>query len=148
MTTAAARFCRSAAATATAIALGLAPSPAAAHTLVVPYTLPVPFWMYLFACGATLVLTFAVLGMGAALTVPVGVRSATGTDVPGSTGWLVPRPLVELLRVGAVFVLFLTVTAGLIGPRDPALNLGMVLFWRSEERRVGKECRSRWSPYH
>ena len=24
-------------------------------------------------------------------------------------------------------------------------NMGMV---RSEERRVGKECRSRWSPYH
>src|SRR3712207_7982052 len=23
-----------------------------------------------------------------------------------------------------------------------------VLFLRSEERRVGKECRSRWSPYH
>ena len=22
------------------------------------------------------------------------------------------------------------------------------LMWRSEERRVGKECRSRWSPYH
>ena len=21
-------------------------------------------------------------------------------------------------------------------------------FYRSEERRVGKECRSRWSPYH
>src|SRR2546421_12234334 len=21
-------------------------------------------------------------------------------------------------------------------------------WWRSEERRVGKECRSRWSPYH
>ena len=24
----------------------------------------------------------------------------------------------------------------------------MKLFDRSEERRVGKECRSRWSPYH
>jgi len=24
----------------------------------------------------------------------------------------------------------------------------LVLFQRSEERRVGKECRSRWSPYH
>jgi|GEM_PF-5439443 len=24
----------------------------------------------------------------------------------------------------------------------------MVLGGRSEERRVGKECRSRWSPYH
>ena len=22
------------------------------------------------------------------------------------------------------------------------------MLWRSEERRVGKECRSRWSPYH
>ena len=22
------------------------------------------------------------------------------------------------------------------------------LEWRSEERRVGKECRSRWAPYH
>ena len=22
------------------------------------------------------------------------------------------------------------------------------IYWRSEERRVGKECRSRWSPYH
>ena len=25
---------------------------------------------------------------------------------------------------------------------------GKRFFWRSEERRVGKECRSRWSPYH
>src|SRR2546425_9917408 len=24
----------------------------------------------------------------------------------------------------------------------------LVALWRSEERRVGKECRSRWSPYH
>ena len=25
---------------------------------------------------------------------------------------------------------------------------GIALRYRSEERRVGKECRSRWSPYH
>src|SRR3712207_6923214 len=28
------------------------------------------------------------------------------------------------------------------------LALFGALAWRSEERRVGKECRSRWSPYH
>ena len=28
------------------------------------------------------------------------------------------------------------------------LAIGLVLAFRSEERRVGKECRSRWSPYH
>ena len=26
--------------------------------------------------------------------------------------------------------------------------LGGAIAFRSEERRVGKECRSRWSPYH
>ena len=29
---------------------------------------------------------------------------------------------------------------------DP--NLDTQTWYRSEERRVGKECRSRWSPYH
>ena len=51
----------------------------------------------------------------------------------------------------------------LIGVSDTVTTFGeiaKVLFWvfiigfvfslvmRSEERRVGKECRSRWSPYH
>src|SRR5690554_2471631 len=31
---------------------------------------------------------------------------------------------------------------------DGELDLGVVIDDRSEERRVGKECRSRWSPYH
>src|SRR5256885_15972415 len=33
-----------------------------------------------------------------------------------------------------------------------AFEIAYLVFWgvlsRSEERRVGKECRSRWSPYH
>ena len=45
-------------------------------------------------------------------------------------------------------------------PNLPALESSVQEFWRtddtfrasianrSEERRVGKECRSRWSPYH
>src|SRR2546427_3589461 len=38
-----------------------------------------------------------------------------------------------------------------IMPRHPHLDTAQSLqmaAWRSEERRVGKECRSRWSPYH
>src|SRR3989442_12777450 len=53
-----------------------------------------------------------------------------------------------------------------MAPQDPALDSLLALTWaaahtatirlatgivilpRSEERRVGKECRSRWSPYH
>ena len=33
-----------------------------------------------------------------------------------------------------------TISNGIPGTSMPS--------WRSEERRVGKECRSRWSPYH
>ena len=31
---------------------------------------------------------------------------------------------------------------------EVAANLDVDILGRSEERRVGKECRSRWSPYH
>ena len=44
-----------------------------------------------------------------------------------------------------------TVLANIAGlPSTPALHLivGVLVALRSEERRVGKECRSRWSPYH
>ena len=34
------------------------------------------------------------------------------------------------------------------GLADRAKQLGWATIERSEERRVGKECRSRWSPYH
>ena len=33
------------------------------------------------------------------------------------------------------------------GNIDDCFRVGMAVM-RSEERRVGKECRSRWSPYH
>src|SRR3989441_13164942 len=41
-----------------------------------------------------------------------------------------------------------------LGPKDEsgtshdALTVWSLEWGRSEERRVGKECRSRWSPYH
>src|SRR6266850_4037954 len=33
-------------------------------------------------------------------------------------------------------------------PTSRNLTVAVLPFSRSEERRVGKECRSRWSPYH
>src|SRR3989441_7526671 len=51
---------------------------------------------------------------------------ATGTLAGGLNGWGIAR-----VRVPAIVV-----------------NLATLAVYRSEERRVGKECRSRWSPYH
>src|SRR6266496_4925633 len=46
--------------------------------------------------------------------------------------------------IGATAIAFGLVTASLHGVYGLSLARG----YRSEERRVGKECRSRWSPYH
>ena len=40
------------------------------------------------------------------------------------------------------------VLGGVDAPVQVAVKLAPLLPGRSEERRVGKECRSRWSPYH
>ena len=40
------------------------------------------------------------------------------------------------------------VCAGIANYFDLDPTLVRVIQLRSEERRVGKECRSRWSPYH
>ena len=51
------------------------------------------------------------------------------------------------VAAGLVAVCF--VAAGLVAVCFVAAGLVAVCFVaRSEERRVGKECRSRWSPYH
>ena len=53
--------------------------------------------------------------------------------------------------VGAIIAIILVKQMfGGIGSNfmNPALAARAILFVRSEERRVGKECRSRWSPYH
>ena len=55
-----------------------------------------------------------------------------------SSAWLSMLLLLSLRLVFASLLLLLLL----------ALSLLIKTSMRSEERRVGKECRSRWSPYH
>src|SRR3712207_8863677 len=59
------------------------------------------------------------------------VQQPRDADVGGRLAKFVAQRLVLLDLVAVLFQCFLGATGG-----------------RSEERRVGKECRSRWSPYH
>jgi len=57
--------------------------------------------------------------------------------------------LTETLRMyleAAPWLVLGVVAAGLVHAFMPAGLLGRWLGGRSEERRVGKECRSRWAP--
>src|SRR3712207_9553519 len=98
--------------------------------------------LHLFAAVvalSTAVLIFAggmVTSTGSGLSVP---------DWPNTYGWFMfSFPLDKM--VGGIFYEH--------GHRLIASTVGFLILvqavwlWRSEERRVGKECRSRWSPYH
>ena len=57
-------------------------------------------------------------------------------------------------RIGSVLVMDGEDVAGILSERDIVRAIAghgvaaIARTMRSEERRVGKECRSRWSPYH
>ena len=62
-------------------------------------------------------------------------------------GLLSEREAAELaLEAGPLAELADNLSENVIGA--VAVPLGVATNLRSEERRVGKECRSRWSPYH
>src|SRR3712207_9219991 len=69
-----------------------------------------------------------------------------------------PGRVLEATAIGVVLLLAAVIGGGLIDDTGLGealtlskewLVLALVVYgFRSEERRVGKECRSRWSPYH
>ena len=82
--------------------------------------------------------------VGFVILVPLVIAIASNTKLP-------------LLYVGLPMLASLSVTHGFLPPHPAptaiaemyGADLGLTLnYGRSEERRVGKECRSRWSPYH
>src|SRR5437868_13706454 len=56
-------------------------------------------------------------------------------------GWLTDR-------IGRKKLFFITLSVYLMATAATALSWNVPSYARSEERRVGKECRSRWSRYH
>jgi hypothetical protein len=83
--------------------------------------LPIPFAVYVYACAATLVLTFAVLAL---VVNEFGAAARKGgRDV--RLGPLVPG----LGKLAAFAFLVLTIVAGLFGTESPIANVAPTLFW-------------------
>src|SRR2546422_9130392 len=81
-----------------------------------------------------------------------GTRLAARTSELGLNGCYIDT--LELFPIGTLVHLRILKDNGVFGTSGkvlychPGIGMGIVFVDRSEERRVGKECRSRWSPYH
>src|SRR3712207_647626 len=69
-----------------------------------------------------------------------------GDDTAYRDGRVTLNPASHLDVLGSLMLLMAGFGWGKPTPVVPSKLRGGIL--RSEERRVGKECRSRWSPYH
>jgi len=78
-----------------------------------------------------------------------GVAAAIGLAGAVAAAWRVPAARRTIAAVVALGAYVAVVGDWMFGWRFTVPLLPLVAFViRSEERRVGKECRSRWSPYH
>ena len=95
--------------------------------------------------GSDALLVTSVDGVGTKLMVAtmMGRHNTVGQDI-------VNHCVNDILVQGARPLLFMDyIAAGKLTPElIEEVVEGLVTGCRSEERRVGKECRSRWSPYH
>ena len=67
------------------------------------------------------------------------------------TEFILPS-LLNLADPLSIFLMVAGLAGGIVIGALPGLSatmgVALMVLCRSEERRVGKECRSRWSPYH
>src|ERR1051326_6452058 len=88
----------------------------------------------------------------------LGESGLLGLLLPGDLGGsgLGPRTFAAVTAtlaeadasVAMVYVMHILGAASISAARQSAADAMRPILERSEERRVGKECRSRWSPYH
>ena len=108
---------------------GLLETPAYAHGFGERYDLPVPLWLYLAGAGATVALSFVVIGFF--------VRGTPGPhDYPrlNLLRWRAGRALIHPtvvipIKVASVALFLLLIVAGLIGDSAPTNNLAPTLVW-------------------
>ena len=65
-----------------------------------------------------------------------------------SEGWLTIQQVDRAILLTAIVVVAISLALVVIGGWVIFVLGALSVAARSEERRVGKECRSRWSPYH
>ena len=84
----------------------------------------------------------------AKLTLDYSINGENLVLLPKSKNLSISKKIKNIEEVNRLKNIFLNIDNGLILRTNSKGKTEKSLRSRSEERRVGKECRSRWSPYH
>ena len=102
------------------LSLFFLPTPVLAHGFGQKINLPLPFWMYLFASGVVVVVSFVLLALFA---------SAKKDIKPVKIWPALPSWLIWLLRYLFLALFLLLLATGFFGNQFPADNFTVIFFW-------------------
>lgn len=116
------------------LALGLflllPPTPALAHGLGETYDLPVPFWLYLFAAAAAVLISFVQVGLFVGEgDAPHRYPRLDLLRVGPLRALLTARPFLTALRLLSVTLFVLVILSGLFGRQTPTGNFAPTFVW-------------------
>lgn len=105
------------------------PNPVLAHAFGQKYTLPLPFWLYLYGGAAALLISFLIIGYfinqtNKTFKYPTFNLSKIRFFTDITNTWFV-----STLRVVSVFLFLLTILTGLFGQNSSYSNFNMTFFW-------------------
>src|SRR2546422_11189490 len=96
---------------------------------------------------STLILFTLSLGILIGTLVNTGVKAAKDQAAPGATPLVIPNPVQLSTAFSQLAKQLEPSVVNISVSYEPTVG-STKQRGRAEERRVGKECRSRWSPYH
>jgi hypothetical protein len=112
-----------------AAALALFVRVAAAHAMQMPYTLPVPLWLYAYGATGALLASFVVVGYFVKAT-PAGSPTRVVDLSRTSLVRALASPMViAASRIVSVVLLMVVIVTGFFGTRYPAANFSITFFW-------------------
>lgn len=110
------------------IIFGLSAQPVSAHAFGATYTLPIPFWLYLYTGAAALLLSFLIIGFFFKSKNDHTFPTRDISHTPVIT-WLRRKSVQRINKGLSLFLLLLTICTGLFGEDISAFNFNMTFFW-------------------
>lgn len=107
----------------------LLPQAVSAHSFGKLYSLPVPFWMYLYGGAAAIAVSFLIIGYFLNKRSQNFSYSTVDLSKFGFFASLTRPWFLAILKVASVFLFLLTILTGLLGENSSYSNFNMTLFW-------------------